>query len=66
LSLTSLKNLEEKLPDRQFMRLNRSCIVSLAKITAVTKTTVHVNDVVIPIGENYRESFAQFFRNWIA
>ena len=66
LSLSSLKNLEEKLPVRQFMRLNRSCIVSLANITAVTKTTVHVNDVVIPIGENYRETFAQFFRNWIA
>ena len=66
LSLNSLKNMEEKLPDRQFMRLNRSCIVSLSKITAVTKTAVQVNDILIPIGENYKEAFSQFFRNWIA
>ncbi len=65
LSLNSLKNMEEKLPVRQFMRLNRSCIVSLSKITAVTKTAVQINDIVIPVGENYREGFSQFFRNWI-
>lgn len=65
MALNSLKNLEEKLPARQFMRLNRSCIVALSKITAVTKTAVQINDTVIPIGENYREAFSQFFRNWI-
>jgi DNA-binding LytR/AlgR family response regulator len=65
LSLNSLKNMEEKLPARQFMRLNRSCIVSLSKITAVTKTAVQINDIVIPVGEHYREGFSQFIRNWI-
>jgi two-component system response regulator LytT len=65
LSLNSLKNMEEKLPARLFMRLNRSCIVALSKITAVTKTTVQINDIVIPVGENYKESFSQFIRNWI-
>jgi DNA-binding LytR/AlgR family response regulator len=65
LSLNSLKNMEEKLPARQFMRLNRSCIVSLSRITAVTKTAVQINDIVIPLGEMYREAFSQFFRNWI-
>jgi hypothetical protein len=47
------------------MRLNRSCIVSLSKITSVTKTAVQINDIVIPVGENYRENFSQFFRSWI-
>jgi two-component system response regulator LytT len=65
LSLNSLKNMEEKLPARQFMRLNRSCIVSLSKITAVTKTAVQIHDIVIPVGEHYREGFNQFIRNWI-
>ena len=65
MSLNSLKNMEEKLPARQFMRLNRSCIVSLSRITAVTKTAVQINDIVIPLGEMYREAFSQFFRNWI-
>ena len=65
LSLNSLKNMEEKLPARLFMRLNRSSIVALSKITAVTKTAVQINDIVIPVGENYKESFSQFIRNWI-
>ncbi|MHA4808995.1 LytTR family transcriptional regulator DNA-binding domain-containing protein [Flavitalea flava] len=66
LSLTAcLKNMEEKLPARLFMRVNRSCIVSLSKITAVTRTAVQINETVIPVGENYREAFSQFFRNWI-
>jgi two-component system, LytTR family, response regulator LytT len=65
LSLNSLKNMEEKLPARLFMRLNRSCIVALSKITAVTKTAIQINDIVIPVGENYKESFSQFIRNWI-
>jgi two-component system response regulator LytT len=65
LSLNSLKNMEEKLPARQFMRLNRSCIVSLSRITAVTKTAVQINDIVIPVGDNYKEAFSQFIRNWI-
>jgi two-component system, LytTR family, response regulator LytT len=65
LSLNSLKNLEERLPVRQFMRINRSSIVSLTKITAVTKTVVQIDDIVIPIGENYREAFGQFLKNWI-
>jgi two-component system response regulator LytT len=65
MALTSLKNLEEKLPARQFMRLNRSCIVALSKITTVTRTAVQINEIVVPIGENYRDVFGQFFRNWI-
>lgn len=65
LSLTSLKHLEERLPARQFMRLNRSCIVSLTKITAVTRTVIQIDDVAIPVGENYREAFAQFLKDWI-
>ena len=65
LSLNSLKNLEEKLPPRQFMRLNRSCIVSLNKITAVTKTSVQIDEVIIPVGENYKDAFARFVGNWI-
>jgi two-component system, LytTR family, response regulator LytT len=65
LTLNSLKNMEEKLPARLFMRLNRSCIVALSKITAVTKTSVQINDIVVPVGDNYKESFSQFIRNWI-
>lgn len=65
LSLNSLKSMEEKLPAKQFMRLNRSCIVSLPQITAITKTSVQINDMVVAVGENYKDAFARFIRDWI-
>ncbi|GGH69977.1 DNA-binding LytR/AlgR family response regulator [Filimonas zeae] len=65
ITLNSLKNLEAKLPPNQFMRLNRSAIVALSKITAVTKTSVQIQELVIPVGENYREAFAAFLKDWI-
>jgi len=37
LTLTSLKALEEKLPSAYFIRMNRYYIVSLKKITSITK-----------------------------
>jgi DNA-binding LytR/AlgR family response regulator len=65
ITLNSLKNLEVKLPTTQFMRLNRSTIVSIPRITAVTKTSVQINELVIPVGENYRDSFGAFIKDRI-
>ncbi len=64
LSLTSLKALESKLPGGKFMRLHRSYIIALDKITAMTKSSVHAGKVMIPVGEQYREAFAAFMAKW--
>ena len=65
LSLTSLKTLEEKLPPRRFMRVHRSFIVSLDKITSMTKNSVLVGKKLINIGDQYKDGFAQFVGKWI-
>lgn len=65
LSLTSLKALEEKLPRKRFMRVHRSYIVSLDKITAMTKNSIHIGRKVITIGEQYKDAFAAFLGKWI-
>ena len=65
LSLTSLKALEEKLPPKLFMRVHRSFIVSLNKISSMTKTSVQVGKKQITIGDQYKEAFAQFTGKWI-
>ena len=65
LSLTSLKALEEKLPPKRFMRIHRSFIVSLDKITSMTKNSTHIGNTRITIGDQYRDAFAQFFAKWI-
>ena len=65
LSLTSLKALEEKLPPKRFMRIHRSFIVSLDKITSMTKNSTHIGNTRITIGDQYRDAFARFFAKWI-
>jgi two-component system response regulator LytT len=65
LSLTSLKALEEKLPPKRFMRIHRSFIVSLDKITSMTKNSVHVGKTMITVSDQYKDTFAQFVGKWI-
>ena len=60
LSLTSLKALEEKLPSKRFMRVHRSFIVSLDKVTSMTKNSVQIGKMMIAVGDQYKEAFSQF------
>jgi len=53
----SMKAIEEQLPSSQFARIHKSYIVSLASITSIRKSTVHLNDVELPLSENYRDGF---------
>lgn len=65
MSLTTLKILEDRLPASQFMRIHRSFIVALDKITAITKTSIRIGEAEIPVGEQYREGFREFTRKWL-
>ncbi|HVV56222.1 MAG TPA: LytTR family DNA-binding domain-containing protein [Mucilaginibacter sp.] len=65
LSLTSLKALEEKLPSRRFMRIHRSFIVALDKITSMTKNSVQIGKMIITVGDQYKDAFGQFLSKWV-
>lgn len=65
LSLTSLKNLEEKLPVGKFMRIHRSFIVALDKIKAITRNTVQIGEITIAVSDQYKENFNQFLSRWV-
>jgi two-component system, LytTR family, response regulator LytT len=65
LSLTSLKALEEKLPSKRFMRIHRSFIVALDKITSMTKNSVQIGKMLITVGDQYKDAFSQFVGKWI-
>ncbi|WP_342086675.1 LytR/AlgR family response regulator transcription factor [Dyadobacter sp. OTU695] len=65
LSLTSLKALEEKLPASKFMRIHRSFIVNLDKISAVTRNTIQIGATSIPVSDQYKEPFNQFLSKWM-
>ncbi|WEA00869.1 LytR/AlgR family response regulator transcription factor [Mucilaginibacter sp. SJ] len=64
LTLTSLKNLEEKLPASIFLRIHRSFIVSKEAVKSVTKNSVQIENTTIPVTEQYKEVFAAFLKDW--
>lgn len=57
LSLMSLKQLEEDLPIDRFMRVHRSYIIHLDKISSINKNRIIIGKKQIPVGETYRKQF---------
>ena len=64
LSLTSLKALEDKLPSRRFMRVHRSFIISLEKISSLTRNSIQIGNTTIPVSEQYKDTLNQFVSKW--
>lgn len=65
MSLISLKALEEKLPTTKFMRMNRSFIVALDKITSISKNSIFITKTEITVGEQYKETFKVILEKWL-
>ncbi|UPZ14957.1 LytR/AlgR family response regulator transcription factor [Flavobacterium humidisoli] len=65
MSLISLKALEEKLPSSKFMRVHRSFIVSLDKISAISKNSIFIDKIEITVGEQYKEAFKTLVEKWL-
>lgn len=60
-ALASLKELEEKLPPDQFIRIHKSYIVSIKKIDALEGNQLEVSGEKLPVGKNYRQELAKLF-----
>jgi DNA-binding LytR/AlgR family response regulator len=56
LTLSTIHALEERLPAERFLRIQKSYIVSIDKITSVNPVEVTLGEQRIPVGKNYRES----------
>lgn len=64
--LLSMKKIEEHLPSSKFMRIHRSFIINLDKISEVKKNHVVLGDgVSLPIGDNYKEAFMAYVNSKI-
>ena len=56
----SMKRLLEQLPDDRFIRIHKSYIVNLNRISDSSRTQVTIeNGTTLPIGESYRKLFAE-------
>jgi len=60
LSLNSMKSLEEKLPEDQFMRVHRSFIVNLGKISVIERSRIIFGKTYIPISDQYKDKFQEY------
>ena len=60
MSLLSMKSLEQRLPESDFMRVHRSYIVNLSQITTIERNRIIFNDVNIPISEQYKDKFQDY------
>lgn len=65
ITLESMKNLEDILPPKKFLRTHRSYIVSLDKTDAINGNSVEINGKLLPIGKTYKEGvLKRFSENW--
>lgn len=62
LTLMTLKNIAEKLPTRDFLRVHRSFIVPIAKVDKFSKTKLWVKGKEIPIGSSYTHVYDQLMQ----
>jgi two-component system, LytTR family, response regulator LytT len=60
LSLTSLKTLETKLPESKFMRVHRSFIVNLDKISTIERSRIVFGKAYIPVSDQYKDKFQEY------
>ncbi|MEH6656300.1 LytR/AlgR family response regulator transcription factor [Leeuwenhoekiella marinoflava] len=55
LTLSSFKELLDKLPAASFLRVHRSYVVNVNAIRAVQKSKILIGDIRIPIGDTYKD-----------
>jgi len=55
-----ISNLEEKLPDAEFIRTHRSFLISVRSIKAFTAEIIELKNHEIPIGRTYKNSVLSF------
>jgi len=52
----SIKSMEDQLPADQFIRVQKSYIVSKDHITSIRKNCIYIGTNEIPVGENYKDA----------
>ena len=57
----SMKGILEKLPEKNFIRVHRSFIISIKKVKAIVNKNIQIEDFVIPIGDTYKEEILKLF-----
>lgn len=57
LTLMSFRELLDRLPPNQFLRVHKSFVVNVNYINTVQRNRIVINDIRIPIGESHKDTF---------
>lgn len=57
MTLLSFKKLEEILPEKDFIRIHKSYMISLKEINSIERNTVLINNEILPVGKSYQKDF---------
>src|SRR4051812_41800348 len=57
ITLQNMKKMEDALPEKHFIRVHKSYIVSINKIDSIERSRIFMGDKIIPVGDTYREDF---------
>ena len=60
-ALASLKDLEEKLPEKQFIRIHKSFIVSIKFIDSLEGNLIEIHNKKLPVGKSYKAEVEKIF-----
>lgn len=58
-----ISNLQENLPDDQFLQIHRQYIISISKIESVGPGFVEINKKKIPVGRSFKEKLSELLQN---
>lgn len=59
LTLQSMTSFEKELPDGLFVRIHKSYLISIPKISFIEKNRVGISDKLLPVGDTYKTNFLQ-------
>jgi len=57
ITLQNMKKMEDALPEKHFIRVHKSYIVSLNKIDSIERSRIWIGEKIIPVGDTYRDPF---------
>lgn len=63
ITLQLMKQLEDVLPFNRFVRVHKSYVVAIDKISSIERQEIHINKVIIPIGATFSEHFAKMLKS---
>lgn len=56
----SMKSLSDKLPAERFVRVHKSFIVSIDKVSFIRKNRIYIQDHIIPVSDFYKDELNKF------